>query len=127
MGAHLKIFVYGSLRRGFYNHRLLEKADYLRHSITRAEYRMHSLGGFPSVQPGGTTAIIGEIYDVDVLTLLRLDRLEGHPTLYRRTEITMADGERVSIYIFNEKVHHSDTAIASGDWAVYSMQKGGRA
>jgi gamma-glutamylaminecyclotransferase len=113
-----KVFVYGSLRRGFGNSRLLKNADYLGVGQTEPEFTMLNLGAFPGVIDGGDTSITGEIYDVTPTELRRLDQLEGHPDFYRRTPIELVDGTEVEVYLLPDSyLHHYDpTMIPSGDW-----------
>jgi len=93
-----KVLVYGSLKKGFGNHHILENARFLGKAVTSPEFTMLHLGGFPGIVRGGETAITGEVYEVDAATLRRLDRLEGHPNFYRRDVIavTMEDGTEAS-------------------------------
>lgn len=77
---------------------------------------MYSLGGFPGVVRGGTTAIEGEVYEVDGATMAALDRLEGHPRFYRRTVVRLEDGERVETYLLDEVQVEGRPVVASGCW-----------
>ena len=78
------VFVYGSLKKGFGNHHLLEDAEYVGKAETVSnDYTMYNLGAFPGVKEGGTTCITGEVYRVTDAELVRLHRLEGHPTFYK--------------------------------------------
>lgn len=93
--SHL-VFVYGSLKKGFHNHRLVKRADLdLGAATTAQSYLM--LGGFsfPFLIDPATLArktdlsdvigrVRGEVYEVDDATLARLDLLEGHPEFYKR-------------------------------------------
>ena len=70
--------------------------------------------------------VLGEVYLVDPGTLRRLDQLEGHPTFYRRTPITLADGREVACYVIpaaNAERRGGWLAdapvIPSGDWRAY--------
>lgn len=73
-----RVFVYGSLMKGFHNHRLLEKneAEFIDPATTTKEYALVSFGGFPGLVYGDK-AIAGEVYDVNEKTLEELDHLEG--------------------------------------------------
>lgn len=53
---------------------------------------MYDLGPYPAVSPAGRTAISGEIFAVDRLTLTSLDRLEDYPRVYDRMRIATAFG-----------------------------------
>ena len=116
-----RVFCYGSLMRGFGNHRLLESSDYIGDAVTEPKYTLLHLGGFPGVVADGDTSITGEVYDVDAPTLRNLDRLEGHPNFYERQTIQVRRGptvETVQIYLL--PMHWLEdgrnVVIASGDW-----------
>lgn len=116
------VFVYGSLLRGMYNNeRLLQGpgAKFVSSACTQPGFTMVSLGGFPGVVRGGTTSVRGEVYEVDVDTLAKLDMLEGHPNMYRReTELVEVEHGRLAlafIYIWcSGRVHFS--VVEHGDW-----------
>lgn len=113
------IFVYGTLMAGCGNHRLLDGATLIGDVRTTPDFTMLHLGGFPGVVREGTTSIIGELYEVDDPDMLnRLDRLEGHPTFYRREEITIDDGRKVEVYLLPSEwlKDRRCKVIASGSW-----------
>jgi len=89
----MKLFVYGSLKKGCHNHGLLRNARYLGDYSTEAKYTMVDMGSFPGVfhDENSVTSIHGEIYEIDETTLTILDRLEGHPNFFHREKI-MCDG-----------------------------------
>lgn len=90
------VFVYGTLKHGFNNHHLLDDSDYLGHVETsESKWQMYSLGGFPGVVAGENT-IYGEMYSVSQYTFDMCDRLEGHPTFYKRELVDVVDGDGVS-------------------------------
>lgn len=112
-----RVFVYGTLRQGQGNHRLLENQQFIGTSRTEAIYEMIHLGGFPGVLRTGPASIRGEIYEVDDDALARLDRLEGHPHFYTREEIDIPGTERVWIYFYNNRnPSRENIVIESGDW-----------
>jgi len=88
------VFVYGTLKRGWRNHRLLEGATFLGTAVTRRRYRMLCVGfpvvlatsPKPEVQLGCVT---GELYEVDEAILAQLDRLEGNGRMYQRTRVSL--------------------------------------
>lgn len=111
------VFVYGSLMRGFGNHRLLAGAMYLGPARTRPEFRMHSLGGFPGMVAGGTQSVMGELYVVDDETTLgELDALEGHPRFYQRTPIVLSDGTHAETYLLPASRVRRLPVVKSGNW-----------
>ena len=121
MNTHT-LFVYGSLMKGLGNHRYLAASTFARSARTCASFTLLDLGHFPAMIRAGSTRVSGEVYSIDDLTLAALDRLEGHPTLYRRTEITLDDGARVSTYLL--AVHHAKYApVVSGDWRLHQATR----
>jgi gamma-glutamylcyclotransferase (GGCT)/AIG2-like uncharacterized protein YtfP len=113
------VFVYGTLLRGESNHRILAAAQFLRVARTRPEYHLHDLGPYPALVPGGTTAIVGEVYAIDAATLAALDRLEGHPSYYERVPITLADDAVAHAYLMSRSIARGTPVIASGDWRAH--------
>lgn len=109
-----RVFVYGTLRRGQPNHRLLAGAHYLGTHVTPACYTMLDLGTYPAVIEGGATAVVGEVYAVDRALLARLDRFEDCPGEYARRRIDTPYGA-AWIYLYS-RTPRGKRPIASGDW-----------
>lgn len=100
-------FVYGTLKKGFGNHRLLEREGVLfcRPSWTLREYNFVRGAGFPYVcdfGPEETKGFIrGELYQVkNSQVVADMDWLEGHPTFYKREEITLENNSKVWCYLY---------------------------
>ena len=108
MSNHL-IFVYGSLKRGFHNHSWLDNVAYCGDGMTKdSNLIMSDAGAYPIVYSrdlhnvdgaddwaGYYGHVSGELYIVDSATLANLDRLEGHPTFYRRRKVDiLRSGQR---------------------------------
>jgi gamma-glutamylcyclotransferase (GGCT)/AIG2-like uncharacterized protein YtfP len=108
------VFVYGSLRRGHYNHACLKGARFLGPHTTEASYRMLSLGPYPAVILGGGTAITGEVYQVGPRELKRLDRLETYPREYDRQRIPTPYGP-AWIYLYRHPAR-ARARVPSGNW-----------
>lgn len=112
-----RVFVYGTLRRGEHNHRLLESARFVGEGHTPPSFTLRDLGAYPALVDGGSTRVVGEIYEVEGVTLSALDRLEDHPRLYRREQIALDDGERVEAYLLPaDRAWGRFQNIESGDW-----------
>lgn len=113
-----KVFVYGTLKQGFGNHRVMERAksSLIGTFKTLPEFTMLHLGGFPGIIDGGHTAITGELWEVEEIE--GLDALEGHPTFYRRTEILLEGYDQpVEAYILNSRYGDGQRKeIDSGVW-----------
>lgn len=96
-----QVFVYGTLKKGHGNFRLLEGSKYLGDHSTEPLYFMLSFGGFPGVYMGGDTAIHGEVYEVSDAVFGTLDRLEGYPSFYNRIQIDTEYGDAWMYFIPN--------------------------
>ena len=114
----MKVFVYGTLMRGEFNHSVLNGSDvkYVGEGITKRGFTLYSLGPFPGMVSGGSNAVVGEIYEVGDFTLMQLDGLESHPDFYRRTDSELQSGEKVQTYILNESYIRDCKVIKSGNW-----------
>lgn len=100
-----KIFVYGTLKRGFYNHReYLDSTDssFLGVAYTSNDYTLY-INALPFlVEEASDAPVEGELYEVDNDTLKRIDELEGHPYAYKRQRIRVkdSDGNEVLCYAY---------------------------
>lgn len=111
--------VYGTLRKGYGNHRILdnEHCEYLGTQRTTPEFKMVTLGGFPGVIPDGSSSVTIEVYRVNHPTVdQRLDWLEGYPSFYQKTQVETEWGT-ADMYILSESGYGRHTVIPSGDWA----------
>jgi gamma-glutamylcyclotransferase (GGCT)/AIG2-like uncharacterized protein YtfP len=112
--------VYGTLRVGFGNNRLLnnEHCTYLGTEITAPKFHMVSLGGFPGVILNGKQSITIEVFRVNSKDVeQRLDWLEGYPSFYQKTVIDTQWG-KTNMYILNDS-YLKNKQVESGDWAKY--------
>lgn len=110
------VFVYGSLKRGNYNHSHLIKAQFIAPHTTAAEYTLFDMGMYPAVIPFGDTAIQGEIYKVNEFELASLDALEGYPDYYDRILIS-SDYDDVWMYVLSD-TDANFPIIRSGEWNI---------
>jgi gamma-glutamylcyclotransferase (GGCT)/AIG2-like uncharacterized protein YtfP len=113
-----RVFVYGTLRRGEVNHRLLEGAEFLGAHRTAPCFKLFLLGAYPGLTRGGASAIAGEVYAVDSACLRRLDRLEEYPRLYDRQLIPTPFG-RAWIYLYRGRLE-GRPVIQGGDWRAFA-------
>ena len=81
----IRLFAYGTLKRGFHNNSYLQDSEYLGRHTTHAGYSMYDFGGYPAVTEKGGHAISGEIYRIEVAHLSAIDELEWYPDFYQRT------------------------------------------
>lgn len=124
MAKHL-IFVYGTLKAGWGNNAIIHDQKCLGPASTLdCRFQMHSLGGFPGVV-AGTKRIVGELWEVDDQAFARCDRLEGHPTFYKREQVQVTSivgdkevmwSEPAWIYIYQESYHQLDESSKIDRW-----------
>ncbi|MBR4120297.1 MAG: gamma-glutamylcyclotransferase [Spirochaetales bacterium] len=117
-GLH-RIFVYGTLMRGEYNHRLIESQELEGEGFIRG-FNLYNLGHYPGIRPSKHPehVVYGEVYLVDDRTLERVNQLEGEGSLYllQFTEVIMKDKTvSAGVYVYNH-ICKKSTRIYSGCW-----------
>jgi gamma-glutamylcyclotransferase (GGCT)/AIG2-like uncharacterized protein YtfP len=112
------IFVYGTLMRGERLSRVLEDSVFIGEDETKPTWQLIDLGSFPGMIPG-ETSIKGELYLVDQNTKNLLDKIEGHPYLYRRTPLILKSGKIAEAYMFLSSADNCPI-IKSGSWKEYT-------
>lgn len=110
-----RVFVYGSLLSGLHNHPVLGGSRLVGEGEISG-YTMANLGSFPGVAKGGKGSVVGEVYEVNATTLARLDRLEGHPSFYRRTMVRLVDGSVAWVYLLQPDYVRRSPQVPCGDW-----------
>ena len=116
------VFVYGSLKNGFPNNRLLTNSYFLAQTKTKENhYFMMSFGGFPGVYKTEEECgkhISGEVYEVNRDTLNRLDMLEGNGHFYTRKLISV-EGFDVPVWMYmiptTSSRHYHGRCVAISD------------
>jgi|GEM_PF-1061598 len=103
------LFVYGSLKKGFDNHKLLEKATKrVGKATTIRKFGMFedSFGNYPYLVPKPISKIEGELYQINRKEILdKIDEFEGAPDYYQREKIRVKThkGEKMAfVYIRND-------------------------
>ena len=117
----MKLFVYGTLLRGLERESVLSNSKFLGTVVVRA--KMYDLGRYPGIIEG-EGQVIGEVYEIDQITLKKLDEVEGYfpdnplGSEYIRKEVEILStevDEPVIAYFYNQKVKESDR-IVCGDY-----------
>lgn len=115
-----KVFVYGTLRKGDIRNGVLQEmqdlgqAKFIKDTTTYGIYKMVDVGAFPGIIEGGTTSIVGEVWEIDKYTKQYLDLMEGVPLLYQDKPIKI-EGEK-GVYAYFLVRHKGYPEIKSGDW-----------
>jgi len=120
----IPVFVYGTLLTGEGNWSWALAPDVGKPALL-AGFQMIHLGGFPGIIDSEVECnpIVGEIFYCNKETLRQLDRLEGHPTFYKRRKCTTTDGEVVFTYVYQTRSGwFAESIIESSNWL--SLRKG---
>ena len=109
----MKIFVYGSLKKGFGNNSLLKTSIFIGNHTIQG-YEMYNFGWYPAIIEGKLTdEVQGEIWEVDSTTKMYIDGMElgaGY-----RIEKTIIDGETVEFYVYKYPIMYRNK-VESGVW-----------
>lgn len=114
-----RMFVYGTLRQGQRYHDMLQDlgASFVSTARTVPGYTMVNYHDqYPAVTPGGKTAVVGEVYDIDSRHLPALDEFEEVPSLYQRSRVRMACGAELAAYLMPSWRTQDYPVIPTGDW-----------
>lgn len=105
------VFVYGTLKRGESNNRLLEGATFVGEATTLSTGVLNDWGApcFSHSEWVEDKSLLrpirGEVFEIDVEHLYYLDKLEGHPRLYYRSPTVVdCEGHLVTAWCY---YHHS--------------------
>lgn len=110
----INVFIYGSLKRDYHNHYLLENSEFIGEVSTKSRYPMVNVEEyFPYLinKSGVGHNVKGELYKVDEYTLAQLDILEGYPDFYTREYITVVHyGIELSaiVYFVKDEINYDD-------------------
>lgn len=127
------VFVYGTLRRGHGNHRLLKSANFIGEAYVYGT--MAALGGIPAViELGGKNKVRGEVYGVNDDELKELDRLEGYygqgsDNFYNRVSVgpffDKSNPPRRECYMYTMKRQKDRTynIVEHGDWNEFVKER----
>ncbi len=115
------IFVYGSLRKGFWNHKhYLKNSKFIGKGKTKEKYAMYADIIPYVVENEKISHIVGEVYEVDKKTLERIDYLEGHPNYYfrKKVPIVLETGKEIKAWMYFYPEPYG-VLVKSGDYKDY--------
>ena len=114
--ANTILFLYGSLKFGGENHRLVADQAYLGPAVTVPRYRVVSLGRYPGLVEDAANglAVRGELWRVSRCCLLELDDFEGREGAWTRRPGAVAGAEGVEAYFYDGLV--PDGAASGAGW-----------
>jgi len=95
------VYVYGTLKHGYGNHRLLEVASTNPLGTARFTFKAKMFCvGFPVLMKSRSKITVeGELYEVDTATFKRLDRLESNGRMYKRKRKKLPNGKHAWYYM----------------------------
>jgi gamma-glutamylcyclotransferase (GGCT)/AIG2-like uncharacterized protein YtfP len=129
----MDLFVYGTLRKGMANSRLMRGARLVAEKAWTQGELYDTEQGYPAMIRGSGT-VIGEVYRIDENLLVSIDELEdyygpGDPdNLYERvvqTVCTESGFLAAYVYLYSrpEELRSRCPRIFSGDWNKYIQKK----
>ena len=115
----IRVAVYGTLKRGFSNHGLLQHAHFIGEDILSC-ITLYDLGPYPGAKLKPSLGIIVEVFEVDERQMQQLDELEEYVAaspeqgMYDRQQVLTRFGS-AWIYLYNPQVDEA-SAQHSGSW-----------
>jgi gamma-glutamylcyclotransferase (GGCT)/AIG2-like uncharacterized protein YtfP/lysophospholipase L1-like esterase len=103
----VRIFVYGTLKRGGCRCHVLKDQRFIAAAMTVAKYRMYNTGSYPAmVEDEDGIQVEGEVWEVDDECLRLLDAIEAVPDLYARKTVSLMEPgmDGVQTYIYQRSV-----------------------
>jgi gamma-glutamylaminecyclotransferase len=111
------VAVYGTLKRGECNHRLLAASRCLG-PVLLSRLRLYNLGPYPMAVACADleATVAAELYAVSAAVLAELDGLEDHPREYERQLWLLEDGRQVWVYLGRASQVQGYPLLANGLW-----------
>jgi len=111
------MFVYGSLKKGFFNHSLID--DNPRNRLIKKGfidgYKLYLLWSYPGIKSSSTgERLYVELYSLSDEVFDRIDKMERSAG-YTPVEVKDNDGKIGVIYVYDRAVDDKNI-ICSGDW-----------
>ncbi len=114
-----KVFTYGTLMQGRRNHFYVESSSYLG-DATLDDYGLYDTGyGYPAAVAIPGSKVYGEVYEVDEVSKVRMDRLEDVGILYDCIDVTVHfedHDEEVLFYVYLQDCSGMERYESTGKW-----------
>ncbi|MDQ0160025.1 gamma-glutamylcyclotransferase [Alkalibacillus salilacus] len=126
MGTY--VFVYGTLRYGERNHRIIAGEKLVAYQASILGRMVDTESDFPAIVLDDSSWVYGEVYEVSEETLIKINALEGdepkQDPYYERVQVEVKTGHgflnAYTYYMTANQVKEWST-IASGDWRLESI------
>lgn len=114
MGTNLtqRLFVYGSLKRGYALHDYLSAQKFLGTAVTKPLYRLYDCGSYPGMVhvAANGLAVTGEVYQISDRVRTVLDEVEGvNEGLYECQPVLLDEpfhSVEVLAYFYTQPISH---------------------
>ena len=125
-------FIYGSLRKGEYNHYIMEKCSELMGLTKIKGFKLISLGSYPAIIPTGDKKdlVVGEVFKINDFNIInRVDGMELGAGYKRTMQKVRLDGDKkikVIFYEYKKSISEYDlinSVVKSGDWVKFRKEK----
>lgn len=115
------IFVYGTLKRGFYNHDYMMKgkSKFIGTARTANLAMVSAAGGsYPIAYPEKGSSIVGEVFTVDDKVFNRLEGMELGAGYKRVTKNIWVDGKKMEaiMWIHENRPKYGTMYVSDGNW-----------
>lgn len=124
------IIIYGSLRKGFYNHaRKMTRGCRFIGSCKLKGWKLYSLGSYPAINPSPTKKdiVVAEVYKVPEEVFTEIDYMEksaGYKS--KKEEVIVNNKVKRGVVWFHPKDFENAPGIkrvVSGDWALFNKNE----
>ena len=117
--AVVRLFVYGTLRKGGVAADYLEEQVLVQQNMQLKGFVMYDAGWYPFVVPAGPDFVItGDVYEVEESLLPVLDRYEGAGYVQH-----FLKEEKLLLYLKADRDAAGFAQVQSGDWLRYWKDK----
>ncbi len=111
------MFVYGSLKKGFFNHSLISENPrnrFIRKGFIEG-YKLYLLWSYPGIKPSSNAdKVYVELYSLSDEVFERIDRMEKGAG-YTAVEVEDDEGEKGILYVYNGEVKENNL-VPFGQW-----------
>jgi len=111
------MFVYGSLKKGHFNHYLIDENPrnrFIRKGFVEG-YNLYLLWSYPGIKPGlSSDKVYVELYSLSEEVYDRIDKMEKSAG-YTSVEVEDDEGKSGTIYVYNGEVDEKNL-IPFGQW-----------
>ena len=117
---NVTLFVYGTLRRNGSHAHLLGNATWHGECFTKPNMTLLDLGHYPGLVLEGKTAVVGDLVTIAMEQLPAVDKYEGYPEDYNRSQIQLANGRSATTYVYIGS-REQCIVVAEGNWEKYFL------